>query len=83
MGSSIDLSAEYVDSGVADVLEQLDVELIGLKPVKTRIKEIAALLLVLLQVFLYICCFPVCFLTACFVVEQKFLPARRVIPELC
>ena len=46
MDSSINLSVEYVDSGVADVLHQLDLELVGLKPVKTRIKEIAALLLV-------------------------------------
>ena len=46
MDSSINLSAEYVDSGVADVLNQLELELVGLKPVKTRIKEIAALLLV-------------------------------------
>ncbi len=46
MNLPIDLSAEYVDSGVADVLQQLDLELVGLKPVKTRIKEIAALLLV-------------------------------------
>ena len=46
MDSLIDLSAEYVDSGVSDVLDQLDHELIGLNPVKTRIKEIAALLLV-------------------------------------
>ena len=46
MHSPIDLSAEYNDSGVADVLDQLDLELVGLKPVKTRIKEIAALLLV-------------------------------------
>ncbi len=46
MESSIDLSAEYVESGVANVLAQLDLELVGLIPVKTRIKEIAALLLV-------------------------------------
>ena len=46
MPSSIDLSAEYIESGVSDVLDQLDLELVGLKPVKTRIKEIAALLLV-------------------------------------
>ena len=46
MELSIDLSAEYIDSGVANVLDQLDIELVGLKPVKTRIKEIAALLLV-------------------------------------
>ncbi len=46
MDSSIDLSAAYAESGVSEVLDQLDQELIGLKPVKTRIKEIAALLLV-------------------------------------
>ena len=46
MASSIDLAAAYADSGVAEVLEQLDQELIGLTPVKTRIREIAALLLV-------------------------------------
>ncbi len=46
MASSVDLSAAYADSGVAEVLQQLDQELIGLLPVKTRIREIAALLLV-------------------------------------
>ena len=46
MDSSIDLASAYANSGVADVLEQLDRELIGLKPIKTRIREIAALLLV-------------------------------------
>ena len=46
MDSSVDLASAYADSGVAAVLEQLDRELIGLKPVKTRIREIAALLLV-------------------------------------
>ena len=46
MPSSIDLAAAYADSGVAEVLEQLDQELVGLQPVKTRIREIAALLLV-------------------------------------
>ena len=46
MDSSVDLASAYADSGVAAVLEQLDHELIGLKPVKTRIHEIAALLLV-------------------------------------
>ena len=46
MDSSINLSAEYVDSGVDEVLNQLDNDLVGLQPVKTRIKEIAALLLV-------------------------------------
>ena len=42
----IDLAASYASSGVEEVLEQLDRELIGLVPVKTRIREIAALLLV-------------------------------------
>ncbi|QNI47842.1 RuBisCo activase [Synechococcus sp. A15-60] len=42
----VDLDAAYATSGVGDVLAQLDRELIGLKPVKTRIREIAALLLV-------------------------------------
>ncbi len=46
MDSLIDLSSAYSESGVREVLDQLDVELIGLKPVKTRIREIAALLLV-------------------------------------
>ena len=46
MPSSVDLAANYAESGVAQVLEQLDQELIGLVPVKTRIREIAALLLV-------------------------------------
>jgi probable Rubsico expression protein CbbX len=43
---SFDLAAAYASSGVAEVLDQLDRELIGLVPVKTRIREIAALLLV-------------------------------------
>jgi len=42
----VDLQAEYENSHVQEVLEKLDRELIGLKPVKTRIKETAALLLV-------------------------------------
>jgi len=44
--TSIDLAAEYEKSGVAEVLDELDRELVGLKPVKRRIREIAALLLV-------------------------------------
>ena len=44
--AAIDLAAAYAASGVADVLDQLDRELIGLRSVKTRIREIAALLLV-------------------------------------
>ena len=46
MPSSVDLAANYAESGVAEVLDQLDRELIGLTPVKTRIREIASLLLV-------------------------------------
>ena len=46
MDCSIDLSANYHQSGVAEVLDQLEHELVGLSPVKTRIREIAALLLV-------------------------------------
>ena len=46
MNSSIDLEASFIASGVGEVLEHLDTELIGLLPVKTRIREIAALLLV-------------------------------------
>jgi len=46
MDCSIDLASSYADSGVAEVLEQLDRDLVGLTPVKTRIREIAALLLV-------------------------------------
>ena len=42
----VDLSALLADSHVAEVLDELDAELIGLKPVKARIRDIAALLLV-------------------------------------
>ncbi len=42
----VDLQEELRSSNVQEVLDQLDRELIGLKPVKTRIREIAALLLV-------------------------------------
>lgn len=42
----IDLEAEFKSSNVMEVLDKLDAELIGLVPVKTRIREIAALLLV-------------------------------------
>jgi probable Rubsico expression protein CbbX len=44
--SSIDLRKEFESVAIAPVLEQLDRELIGLVPVKTRIREIASLLLV-------------------------------------
>ena len=42
----LDLEALYRDSKVQDGLEALDRELVGLAPVKTRVREIAALLLV-------------------------------------
>ncbi|MHA7971995.1 CbbX protein [Rhizobium sp. CAU 1783] len=44
--TSVDLAEEYRTSGVADILEELDRDLVGLKPVKRRIRETAALLLV-------------------------------------
>lgn len=43
---TVDLAAEYREAGVAEVLERLDKELVGLAPVKQRVREIAALLLV-------------------------------------
>jgi probable Rubsico expression protein CbbX len=42
----VDLQAEYDASGIQEVLDKLDEELIGLRPVKTRIREVAALLVV-------------------------------------
>src|SRR5208337_4462410 len=42
----VDLRREYEESGVGEILDELDRELIGLVPVKTRIREIAALLIV-------------------------------------
>jgi probable Rubsico expression protein CbbX len=44
--ASVDLAAERELAGVDAVLAALDGELVGLAPVKTRIREIAALLLV-------------------------------------
>lgn len=43
---TVDLSAALEQTQVAEVLDTLDRELVGLAPVKTRIREIAALLLV-------------------------------------
>ena len=43
---SVDLSAEFRESGVKEILDELDRELVGLLPVKQRIRETAALLLV-------------------------------------
>jgi probable Rubsico expression protein CbbX len=42
----VDLTGAYENSHVQEILDQLDRELIGLQPVKGRIREIAALLLV-------------------------------------
>ena len=42
----VDLDAEFRASNIQEVLDKLERELIGLKPVKTRIRETAALLLV-------------------------------------
>jgi probable Rubsico expression protein CbbX len=42
----LDISAAYAESNIGAIVEQLDRELIGLAPVKSRIREIAALLLV-------------------------------------
>jgi probable Rubsico expression protein CbbX len=44
--TAVDLQREFVESGVQDVLAELDRDLVGLAPVKRRIREIAALLLV-------------------------------------
>jgi probable Rubsico expression protein CbbX len=46
MGESIDLRALLAKSGVGEVLDELDRELVGLAPVKNRIREIASLLVV-------------------------------------
>jgi len=42
----IDLAAEFRDAGIGEVLDALDRDLVGLEPVKRRVREIAALLLV-------------------------------------
>ena len=42
----VDLAGLFEESHIQEVLDQLDRDLVGLKPVKTRIREIAALLLV-------------------------------------
>ena len=43
---AIDLHKELAETQVAEVLDELDRELVGLVPVKTRIRQIAALLVV-------------------------------------
>jgi len=42
----VDLAALYAESNIGETIHQLDEDLVGLKPVKTRIREVAALLLV-------------------------------------
>ena len=46
MSETVDLQALLEESKVAEVLDELDRDLIGLKPVKNRIREIASLLVV-------------------------------------
>ncbi|MFO7628910.1 MAG: CbbX protein, partial [Prochlorococcaceae cyanobacterium] len=46
LDAPVDLQTVYEAANVQEVLEQLDADLIGLRPVKTRIREIAALLVV-------------------------------------
>jgi len=43
---AIDLRQEFENAGIGEVLEKLDRELVGLAPVKARIKDIASLLLI-------------------------------------
>ncbi len=44
--AAIDLRAEFEQAGIGEILAGLDRDLLGLKPVKTRIREISSLLLV-------------------------------------
>ena len=44
--AAVDVDATYRDSNIPALLDQLNSELIGLAPVKTRMREVAALLLV-------------------------------------
>jgi probable Rubsico expression protein CbbX len=46
MSQTVNLKEEYAKTAINDILTQLDADLIGLKPVKDRIKEIASLLLI-------------------------------------
>ena len=45
-GEGIDLRADFAEAGLDRIFEALDRELVGLMPVKERLREIAALLLV-------------------------------------
>lgn len=42
----VDIGAAYRDSNIEDILDELGREMVALQPVKTRIREITALLLV-------------------------------------
>jgi hypothetical protein len=42
----VNLQEEYAKTEIAKILNLLDEELVGLAPVKSRIREIAALLLI-------------------------------------
>jgi len=44
--SVVNIDASYAESNIQPILDDLERELVGLKPIKTRIREIAALLLV-------------------------------------
>ncbi len=44
--AQVDLATLFADAQVSDVLDELDTELVGLAPVKARIRDVAALLLV-------------------------------------
>jgi len=44
--TTVNLQEEYSKTEIAKILNILDEELVGLAPVKTRIREIAALLLI-------------------------------------
>ncbi len=46
MTAAIDLAGRYRDAGIGDALAELDRDLIGLAPVKTRLREVAAYLVV-------------------------------------
>ncbi len=45
-GTLVNIDEALRNSNIQDVLDELDRELVGLKPVKTRIREIASLLLI-------------------------------------
>ncbi|MBJ7608408.1 MAG: CbbX protein [Candidatus Dormibacteraeota bacterium] len=45
-GAEVDLGAQMAEARIAEVLESLERDLVGLEPVKTRIREIASLLVI-------------------------------------